>query len=232
MSTTTETQGGLSSFPDNSDLPAHSEFGSPMPITNSTEKYSNGYDQQVAGAPRFHSEGEQPLSEPTNGVEKRTSGCSCGGVHSVKPKKNWLQAAADWKIIAATLLAPTFLALVYYLLPPTKSDLSASEARGAAALSVATAGIAGQVKETEAKLNGKVDALSARVDGMQKTIDHTQAGVDELLRRSAPPPQTEVVSIQASTKAAAPASPPPTPARRAKKVEKKNDASLLGWIAR
>ena len=176
------------------------------------------------------------MTELSNGVEKRPNGCSCGGVHEadepprpskVKPKRSWLQTAVDWKMLLATVFAPSVCAFLLWVAPSlvTKGELN-----------VATTGISGQVRETEAKLNGKIDSLSAslsaRVDGIEKISDRTQSGVEELLRRSAPPPQTEVVSIQASTRAAAPASPPTTPVRRAKKVEKKNDASLLGWIAR
>ena len=188
-----------------------------MPTTHSTDKYSNGYDFEVAEPPRSRSDRNQ---------------------REVKTKKNWIQSVADWKIIIATVFAPTVCAFLLWLLPSFvfKGDLNTVKMEAASALGVATTGLAGQIKETKAELNGKIDALSAslseRVDGIEKTVDRTQSGVEELLRRSAQPSsQSEAVTVKAATKAT-PASPPPPPTRRIKKVEKKNDASLLGWIAR
>lgn len=196
-----EPSGGLSSFPENSAHPSTDEQA-PMPTFQYNERFSNGHDAEVAELPSPRSDGKSA------------------------PKKNWLQTAADWKLVLATLLAPAALALIYYLLPPTKSDLTAARAEASAALGVATTGISGQVKETRAELKGDINALAARVDGMQKAIDHTQSGVEELLRRSAP-----LTNEPLPTEASAPASPAPTPSRSIPPKDRPHKATVKRPVA-
>jgi hypothetical protein len=127
-----------------------------------------------------------------------------------KPKRNWLQSIADWRVILATLGAPAFCAGLIWIWPTTKSDLNIVRMESSSALKVETTAIAGQIKETKAELNGKIDALAARVDarvdGIEKSQNRLQTGVDELLRRSSPR-QYDLPQIVAASPAATPENP-------------------------
>ena len=174
-------------------------------------------DAQSGDSPAHLAATESPvLASHVNGLYTETGGGAIPHTEIKKPKRSWLQSVADWRVILATLGAPAFCAGLIWIWPTTKSDLNIVRMESSSALKIETTAIAGQIKETKAELNGKIDALAARVDarvdGIEKSQNRLQTGVDELLRRSSPYDPPQIV-------AASPAAPPenPQPTRRVKK---------------
>ena len=155
---------------------------------------ASGGCAQGANDERSLAAGEEPplAIQHTNGLlYNENGGGAIPHTEMKKPKRGWLQAATDWRMIIATLAAPAFCAGLIWIWPTTKNDLNIVRMESSSALRVETTAITGQIRETKADLNGKIDVLAARVDaridGIEKSQNRLQNGVDELLRRSSPP---------------------------------------------
>lgn len=133
------------------------------------------------------------------------------------PRTLWQIIRGEWRVIsivAGSVLGPAAVAWLLYYVPASKGELATLKGDAAMSDTLIRTELSGQLKEARAELKGDIGALNARMDGVKETTLRTQAGVDELLRRSVAPAQ--VVAQPAS---GAPAAPSPRRQRAAKRAE-------------
>ena len=131
-------------------------------------------------------------------------------------------------MLLATLLAPTALALIYYLLPPTKSDLIAVKTEAASNL---------EVVKTANRV--ELDAIKSDVSNLRTDVKEIGRDIKDLLQRTPvrepdarqvvfedQPPQAPVKKIASSV----PPSPPPS--HKKPKVAAKKEPALWPWSTR
>lgn len=163
--------------------------------------------------PRLAAAEETALaSQHMNGVYNESGGDAIPS----SDQSLWKVIRAEWRVIGM-VLSPFALALAVYFVPATQGGLDGVRTEAAAKLELTKTDIGGQLNQVKTELNGQIAVITTRINGLQETLTHTQSGVDELLRRSAPPPRQYDSPQIAASSSAPPQDNPPQEARRATK---------------